>query len=162
MTANFNQVMNTISDLTGNNENTFEKCFLIKLQDEIEILEQKISGSQQVIKYLDLQCDSAKAAYEAQLDVEKSINQSLKDDVESLRNKTEILVTYLAYVNTDDFEIIKVKEDVNNYCYHIRNELTPILEKKQELLNRWQELQLLASDCAEIKERSEKAIASLK
>lgn len=148
--------MNTIKDLVGEPENVYEKCINSKLEDDIDDLEKKIAGSKETLQHLDIQCEAAQTELDAQLEVDKSISTNWEGEVQAFRKKSEILTTYVEFVNTDEFEIYKLKQDLNVNCHQLRDELMRFVKKKQEIQERWERLNNLAKECAPIKDEVEK------
>lgn len=148
--------MHTISNLLGEPDNMYEKCSNSKLEDEIDKLQKQIDGAKQALQHLDIQCEAVQTELNAQIQVENSIDTSLRIDVEAFRKKSEILSTYIAYIKSNDFEIHKLRQELSANCHQTRSDLMQFVQKKNELVKRWQHLNDLARECAPIKDQVER------
>lgn len=162
MSLNTKALVAEISTLMGQNHNFFLRCNRLTESLEEKKLALQIIRQKKLADFLESKIEAIVAEIDAQEKVERSMIQSMRDDVNALEKKSTILMTYIEHIQGDDFEINKTKKFVDEHCLKIHSELALIVQKKVQLVAKWEEIQNYAKESSALKKETELAMDSLK
>lgn len=147
--------------LVGNSLDTEDYSASNNLDQEIETLKQQIEDKKSVLEYLDEKMDSCQTDLDVQCELDNHYTANMKEDIRGLKDKSELLETYIAVLtnpNSDEFPVMKLTAEMENYCQMFWAKLKPFHDRSKAIASQLAELRDLRDRYMEAKQRADNSM----
>ena len=147
-------MLDIISSFTGQSYDTFERSCILKAENDVEDLKSQIGSMKQVLQSLNEQYEANRAELEAQIEVEKSRTASLKEDINAIEKKSQILQAYIGVLGTEEFSINQLKLDCDEHCKQYWVQLKMLNDESEKIKERLSKLREMQNKCNNLKDQA--------
>lgn len=142
------------SSITGLALGPEESAILRILQAKVDNLEEELKAKRERSSYLDEQLEQAEAEFRAQEKFHQDYLTNINQEMERFREGQKVLATFMEYIESDDFDIQRMRVEVIGQSDRFWHELKPYHDKGKELQSQLDELKDLRSKCVELREKT--------
>lgn len=151
--------LNHVSIIQRHLVNYFDQTTDNLLELDIENLDLEISIQERVLSQYEELYEAAKSTLETEEELDLSFMESIKDVIDSVRKKSEILQSYLGVMDTHEFAINKLADENESYIKEIWTKLKSYADSGKVVSSDLESLKQMEEECAELVKKKNSLMA---